>query len=79
MQMIFQGPFSSLNPRMTIADIIAEPLLVNGMGSLEQRRERVRELLDLVHLPAASMNRFPTRSVAAKGSGSALRARSIPR
>ena len=59
MQMIFQDPFSFLNPRMTIADIIAEPLLVNGMGSLEQRRQRVRDLLDLLHLPAAYMNRFP--------------------
>ena len=61
MQMIFQDPFSSLNPRMTITDIIAEPLLVNGMRSLEERRRRVRELLDLVQLPAAYMNRFPAR------------------
>jgi oligopeptide/dipeptide ABC transporter ATP-binding protein len=59
MQMIFQDPFSSLNPRMTITDIIAEPLLVNGVRGLEERRRRVRELLDLVHLPAAYMNRFP--------------------
>jgi oligopeptide/dipeptide ABC transporter ATP-binding protein len=59
MQMIFQDPFSSLNPRMTITDIIAEPLLVNGMRDLEARRRRVRELLDLVQLPAAYMNRFP--------------------
>ena len=59
MQMIFQDPFSSLNPRMTITDIITEPLLVNGVRDLEERRRRVRELLDLVHLPAAYMNRFP--------------------
>ena len=59
MQMIFQDPFSSLNPRMTITDIIAEPLLVNGVRALEERRRRVRELLDLVQLPAAYMNRFP--------------------
>ena len=59
MQMIFQDPFSSLNPRMTITEIIAEPLLVNGMKDLEERRARVRELLDLVQLPAAYMNRFP--------------------
>jgi oligopeptide/dipeptide ABC transporter ATP-binding protein len=59
MQMIFQDPFSSLNPRMTITDIIAEPLLVNGVTDLEERRRRVRELLDLVQLPAAYMNRFP--------------------
>lgn len=59
MQMIFQDPFSSLNPRMTIFDIIGEPLLVNGMGSADERRARVEELLELVSLPAAFMNRFP--------------------
>ena len=45
MQMIFQDPYSSLNPRMTIADIIGEPLLVNGVGDLAARRKRVAELL----------------------------------
>jgi oligopeptide/dipeptide ABC transporter ATP-binding protein len=59
MQMIFQDPYSSLNPRMTIFDIISEPLLVNGMRSADQRRTRVEELLQLVSLPAAYMNRFP--------------------
>src|SRR5205085_7708466 len=59
MQMIFQDPYSSLNPRMTIADIIGEPLLVNGVGDLTARRRRVAELLDLVQLPIAYMNRFP--------------------
>jgi oligopeptide/dipeptide ABC transporter ATP-binding protein len=59
MQMIFQDPFSSLNPRMMIGDIIAEPLLVNGMKSAAERRRRVEELLELVQLPAAYMNRFP--------------------
>jgi peptide/nickel transport system ATP-binding protein len=59
MQMIFQDPFSSLNPRMMIGDIISEPLLVNGMRSRAERRERVRELLELVQLPTAYMNRFP--------------------
>jgi oligopeptide/dipeptide ABC transporter ATP-binding protein len=59
MQMIFQDPYSSLNPRMTIADIIGEPLLVNGMSELKQRRQRVAELLDVVQLPQAYMNRFP--------------------
>jgi hypothetical protein len=47
MQMIFQDPYSSLNPRMTIADIIGEPLLVNGIGDLAERRRRIAELLDL--------------------------------
>ena len=59
MQMIFQDPFSSLNPRMTIAEIIGEPLLVNGMTDTAARNARVAELLDVVHLPAAYLNRFP--------------------
>jgi oligopeptide/dipeptide ABC transporter ATP-binding protein len=59
MQMIFQDPFSSLNPRMTIFDIIGEPLLVNGVKDVEQRRARVRELLEMVHLPPEYLNRYP--------------------
>ena len=59
MQMVFQDPFSSLNPRMGIADIIGEPLLVNGMRSVEERRKRVAELLDMVQLPRAYRSRFP--------------------
>ncbi|MDB5404735.1 MAG: oligopeptide/dipeptide transporter, ATPase subunit [Rhodopila sp.] len=59
MQMIFQDPFSSLNPRMTIAEIIGEPLLVNRIGDQRARNERVAELLDLVQLPRAYLNRFP--------------------
>ena len=51
MQMIFQDPYSSLNPRMTLLDIIGEPLLVNGVGSVSDRRDRVEELLRLVGLP----------------------------
>ncbi|MEZ5864303.1 MAG: hypothetical protein R3D25_09640 [Geminicoccaceae bacterium] len=46
-----------MNRTLTITDIIAEPLLVNGVRDLELRRRRVRELLDLVQLPAAYMNR----------------------
>jgi oligopeptide/dipeptide ABC transporter ATP-binding protein len=59
MQMIFQDPYSSLNPRMTIVDIIGEPLLVNGVADREARRRRVAELLDVVQLPRAYLNRFP--------------------
>jgi oligopeptide/dipeptide ABC transporter ATP-binding protein len=58
-QMVFQDPFSSLNPRMVIGDIIGEPLLVNGVGDSAARRRRVAELLDVVQLPTAYMNRFP--------------------
>ena len=57
-QMIFQDPYASLNPRMMVGDIIAEPLLVNGVPAA-QRQLRVRELLDLVGLPAAARTRFP--------------------
>ena len=57
-QMIFQDPYASLNPRMMVGDIIAEPLLVNGVPAA-LRQARVRELLDLVGLPAAARTRFP--------------------
>jgi oligopeptide/dipeptide ABC transporter ATP-binding protein len=59
MQMIFQDPFSSLNPRMTLFDIIGEPLLVNGVKSVQERRDRVAELLGLVGLSSSYMNRYP--------------------
>jgi len=59
MQMIFQDPFSSLNPRMTISEIIGEPLLVQGMRDTREREARVADLLHLVRLPAAYLNRFP--------------------
>jgi peptide/nickel transport system ATP-binding protein len=59
MQMIFQDPYSSLNPRMTIFDIIGEPLLVNGLSNVEQRRDRVKQLLELVQLPQQYLNRYP--------------------
>ncbi len=59
MQMIFQDPFSSLNPRMTLLDIVGEPLLVNGMKDRQERQERVAELLQLVGLRPEYMRRFP--------------------
>jgi peptide/nickel transport system ATP-binding protein len=58
-QMIFQDPFGSLNPRMTLLDNVGEPLLVNGMRSRGQRMERVAELLRLVGLRPEFMHRFP--------------------
>ena len=57
-QMIFQDPYASLNPRMMVGDIIAEPLLIDGMAG-PLRRRRVLELLDLVGLPEAARTRFP--------------------
>jgi peptide/nickel transport system ATP-binding protein len=59
LQMIFQDPFSSLNPRMNVLDIISEPLLVNGMKDRRKRIERVEELMRLVRLRPEYMRRFP--------------------
>jgi peptide/nickel transport system ATP-binding protein len=59
MQMIFQDPYSSLNPRMTVLDIVAEPLLVNGVKSRQERIDRVEELMRLVRLRPEYMRRFP--------------------
>jgi oligopeptide transport system ATP-binding protein len=59
MQMIFQDPYASLNPRMTVGDIIGEPLLVHGISKGSQRRERVQELLRVVGLNPYFVNRYP--------------------
>jgi oligopeptide/dipeptide ABC transporter ATP-binding protein len=59
MQMIFQDPYGSLNPRMTLADIVGEPLLVNGMRDRRRRMDRVAELLWLVGMRPEYMRRFP--------------------
>jgi oligopeptide transport system ATP-binding protein len=59
MQMIFQDPYASLNPRMTVGDIVGEPLQVHGLASGKQMKERVQELLDVVGLNAYFINRYP--------------------
>jgi len=59
MQMVFQDPFTSLNPRMSLLDIVGEPLLVHGVKSQTERAERVAELLRLVGLRPEYMRRFP--------------------
>jgi oligopeptide transport system ATP-binding protein len=58
-QMIFQDPYASLDPRMTVRDIVAEPLAANGSGTRAGRRDRVAELLGLVGLAPDMMNRYP--------------------
>ncbi|HUV06586.1 MAG TPA: oligopeptide/dipeptide ABC transporter ATP-binding protein, partial [Spirochaetia bacterium] len=59
MQMIFQDPYGSLNPRMNLLEIVGEPLLVNGITSRKERTEHVAELLQLVGLRPEYMTRFP--------------------
>jgi oligopeptide/dipeptide ABC transporter ATP-binding protein len=59
MQMIFQDPFASLNPRSTVARIIEEPLIVHHRGTATERRERVRWLMAKVGLPADAERRLP--------------------
>lgn len=60
MQIIFQDPFSSLNPRMTVGEIIAEPMKITKMfSSGQERTARVRELMDIVGLSERFMNSYP--------------------
>jgi peptide/nickel transport system ATP-binding protein len=59
MQMVFQDPYSALNPRMTVLDIVGEPMVVNNIASGHQMQERVAELLHIVGLRPEVMRRFP--------------------
>ncbi|MCB9443967.1 MAG: dipeptide ABC transporter ATP-binding protein [Ardenticatenaceae bacterium] len=59
MQMIFQDPYASLNPRMTVGNIISEPLRIQNIGNAASRKERVEELLSLVGLNPYFIKRFP--------------------
>jgi peptide/nickel transport system ATP-binding protein len=58
-QFVFQDPFSSLNPRMTIFDIVTEPLVIHGIGTASERREMAKELMRLVGLGPQHLNRYP--------------------
>ena len=58
-QYVFQDPYSALNPRMTLFDIVSEPLTIHGIGDRKHRAELVRELLELVGLDARHLNRYP--------------------
>ena len=59
MQIIFQDPFSSLNPRMTVMEIVGEPLTIHGIAKGDALKSQVRELLEKVGLRAQHMNRYP--------------------
>jgi oligopeptide transport system ATP-binding protein len=59
MQIVFQDPYSSLDPRMTVGDTVAEPLQVHGVGTRRDRASKVRELLDVVGFNPGFVNRYP--------------------
>jgi oligopeptide transport system ATP-binding protein len=59
MQIVFQDPYSSLNPRMRVSDIVEEPLVIHKLGSRAERRERVKQLFDLVGLNPDQLARYP--------------------
>jgi peptide/nickel transport system ATP-binding protein/oligopeptide transport system ATP-binding protein len=59
MQVVFQDPYSSLNPRMRAGDIVEEPLVIHGLGTREERRTRVAELFELVGLETDHLKRYP--------------------
>jgi oligopeptide transport system ATP-binding protein len=59
MQIVFQDPYSSLDPRMTVGDIVGEPLIVHGIGTRRDRSVRIRELLDVVGFNPSFTNRYP--------------------
>lgn len=59
MQMIFQDPMSSLNPRMTVGDIVAEPMIIHGIGTKKEQTQRVEEMLERVGLQPRHRQRFP--------------------
>jgi oligopeptide/dipeptide ABC transporter ATP-binding protein len=59
MQMIFQDPYASLNPRKRVGSIIGDPMKIHGLGSKQERKKRVQELLEVVGLSPEHYNRFP--------------------
>jgi ABC-type oligopeptide transport system ATPase subunit len=59
MQIVFQDPYSSLNPRLRVEDIVEEPLVIHKLGSKSERRQRVRDLFELVGLNPDHLRRFP--------------------
>lgn len=59
LQMVFQDPFESLNPRHTVGHILEEPLLVHGRGNAQQRADKIQELIDLVGLSSDALSKYP--------------------
>jgi oligopeptide/dipeptide ABC transporter ATP-binding protein len=59
MQLVFQDPFASLNPRKTVGQILEDPLIVHGIGTAADRRRQVEEMIDIVGLSKQHLDRFP--------------------
>jgi ABC-type microcin C transport system duplicated ATPase subunit YejF len=59
MQIIFQDPYGSLNPRMTVGEIIREPMEIHGVATKKEREKRVREILEVVGLSLLHARRYP--------------------
>ncbi len=59
LQMVFQDPYASLNPRMRVADIVGEGLLIHGLGSAQERLQRVHQMLERVGLNSADAKKYP--------------------
>lgn len=59
LQMVFQDPFASLNPRMRVGDIVGEGLLIHGLGSKREQQAQVQQMLERVGLSAADMQKYP--------------------
>jgi len=76
LQIVFQDPYASLNPRMTVREIVAEPLRVHGLYKGREGRRRIDELLRTVGLSPEHANRFHTSSPAGSASASASPVRS---
>jgi len=71
MQIVFQDPYSSLNPRMRAGDIVEEPLIIHRLGNPSERRDKVRSLFELVGLEGTHLERYPGDPAAARFEGTA--------
>lgn len=74
MQMVFQDPFASLNPRHSVEQILEEPLIVHGIGDKATRKKQVREMLEVVGLSGYHAKRYPHQFSGGKDNGLELRA-----
>jgi oligopeptide transport system ATP-binding protein len=74
MQMVFQDPYASLNPRMTVEEIVAEPLEVHGTARGIAKRDRLRELMEIVGLDSGALSRYPHEFSGGSGNESESRA-----